>query len=107
MHSSSDHYPELIVQSNGKTQIRYNIMEVTRENLDGSSRTSYDYDYVEIAGEVIRSKIINTVIATVHTPDAEISLINNELASPGTTAYTEYQALRTFAKQVADKVTKD
>ena len=67
------------------------------------SRTSYDYDYVAI-DEVTRPKIINAIIAEVHTKDAELALINNELASPGTPEYAAYQALRTHAKEVAKEV---
>ena len=36
--------------------------------------------------------------------DAEIALINNELASPGTEEYANYQKLRTHAKGVAAEV---
>jgi len=103
MKSNSDRIPEKISQSAGKYIIAYNITEVTKENMDGNPRTSYNYDYVAI-DEVTRAKIINAIIADVHTKDAELALINNELSSPGTTEYTEYQALRLMAKQVADEV---
>ena len=36
--------------------------------------------------------------------DAEIALINNELASPGTAEYAAYQALRQHAKDIANEV---
>jgi hypothetical protein len=98
MKSNSDRIPERITQSAGKFQIAYNITEVVKED-----RTSYDYDYVAV-DEVTRAKIINAIIAEVHSPDAELALINNELASPGTEEYAEYQALRAFAKSVADEV---
>jgi hypothetical protein len=102
MKSNSDRIPERISQSAGKYQIAYNITEVVKEDMNGS-RTSYDYDYVAI-DEVTRPKIINAIIAEVHTKDAELALINNELASPGTAEYTEYQALRAMAKRVAGEV---
>ena len=102
MKSNSDRIPERITQSAGKYQIAYNITEVVKEDMD-RQRTSYDYDYVAV-DEVTRPKIISAIIAGVHTPDAEFSLINNELASLGTKDYAEYQALRKFAKQVADEV---
>jgi len=103
MKSNSDHVPELISSSAGKYQVAYNITEVTREDIDGKVRKSYDYDYVAI-NELTRAKIIDAIISDVHTKDAEIALINNELASPGTKEYADYQALRTFAKSVADEV---
>lgn len=104
MKSSSDTYPESTVQSAGKTQVRYNIIETPRTEMDGTTRIAYDYDYVEIEGEVTRAKIINAIIASSYPKDAEIAMINNELASPGTAEYAEYQALRTQAKEIADEV---
>jgi hypothetical protein len=104
MKSNSDSIPLTTVKSNGLTQVRYDAIEVTRENPDGSTKTSYDFSYVEIEGELTRSKIINAIIAEVHTKDAELALINNELASPGTEQYTAYQLLRAHAKAIADTV---
>ena len=103
MRSNSDHYPEQIIKSNGKTQIRYDIEKVTREDMNGS-RTSYDYTYVEVSGEVTRAKIIDAIISSVYTKDVEIAMINNQLTSPGTKEYAEYQALRVKAKEIADTV---
>ena len=103
MRSNSDHYPEQIIKSNGRTQIRYDIEKVTREDMNGP-RTSYDYTYVEVSGEVTRAKIIDAIISSVYTKDVEIAMINNELISPGTREYAEYQALRVKAKEIADTV---
>ena len=99
MRSNSDHYPEKMVKSVGKTQIRYDVKEVT----DGV-RTSYDYTYVEVLGEVTRVKIIDAIIADTFSKNAEIAMINNEIVSPGTKKYETYQELRTKAKAVADRV---
>lgn len=104
MKSNSDTLPVTLVKSNGLTQVRYDAVAVTRENPDGSTKTSYDFDYVEIEGELTRAKIINAIIAEVHGKDAELALINNELASPGTEQYAAYQALRARAKVIADAV---
>ena len=104
MKSNSDHIPLTTVKSNGLTQVRYDAVEVTRENPDGSTKTSYDFSYVEVEGELTRSKIINAIITDVHSKDAEIALINNELASPGTEQYIAYQALRAHAKEIANAV---
>lgn len=62
MKSSSDHYPELVVSSNGKTQIRYNIVETVKEDMDGKSRMSYDFDYIEIEGDVTKEKIVESIL---------------------------------------------
>lgn len=101
----SDTYPDAIIKSAGKTQIRYDIEEVKFDDM-GKTRTSYNYTYVAIEGELTRGKIIDAIIADVHGKDSEIALINNEIASPGTEQYKEYQALRVHAKEIADSVIK-
>ena len=101
----SDTYPEIIVKSAGKTQVRYDIEETEFEEMDGTKRACYDFSYVAIEGELTRAKIIDAIIADeIGNKDAEIALINNELASPGTAEYAEYQALRTHAKEIATEV---
>lgn len=100
----SDTYPEIIVKSAGKTQVRYDIEETEFEQMDGTKRACYDFSYVAIEGELTRAKIIDAIIADVHSKDAELALINNELASPGTAEYAAYQALRNHAKAVAREV---
>ena len=100
----SDTYPEIIVKSAGKTQVRYDIKESEFEEMDGTKRACYDFSYVAIEGELTRAKIIDAIIADVHTKDAELALINNEIVNPGTAEYAEYQALRTHAKEIASEV---
>ena len=100
----SDTYPEIIIKSAGKTQVRYDIEESEFEQMDGTKRKTYDFTYVAIEGELTRAKIIDAIIADVHSKDAELALINNELASPGTAEYAAYQALRNHAKAVAREV---
>ena len=100
----SDTYPEIIIKSAGKTQVRYDIEASEVEQMDGTKRACYDFSYVAIEGELTRAKIIDAIIADVHTKDAELALINNELASPGTAEYAEYQALRQHAKDIANEV---
>lgn len=103
MKGNSNHYPELTKQSAGLTQVRYDIVEVIKEEMDGTSRTSYDFTYVNV-DEPTRSKIIDAIITNIYSKDAELAMINNELESPGTTAYAEYQALRAYAKEIAQGV---
>ena len=101
----SDTYPETITKSAGKTHVRYDIEETEFEEMDGTKRTCYDFSYVAIEGELTRDKIIDAIIVDeIGSKDAELALINNELASPGTEEYAAYQALRTHAKEIADKV---
>ena len=101
----SDTYRETITKSAGKTDVRYDIEETEFEEMDGTKRTCYDFSYVAIEGELTRAKIIDAIIADeIGSKDAELALINNELASPGTEEYAAYQALRTHAKAVASEV---
>ncbi|AZF89963.1 hypothetical protein [Methanosarcina virus MetMV] len=104
----SDTYPEIIVKSAGKTQVRYDIKETEFEEMDGTKRACYDFSYVAIEGELTRAKIIDAIITDeIGNKDVELALINNELASPGTAEYVAYQALRTHAKEVAAEVVKN
>ena len=101
----SDTYPEIIVKSAGKTQVRYDIEESEFEEMDGTKRACYDFSYVAIEGELTRDKIIDAIIVDeIGSRDAELALINNELASPGTPEYAAYQALRQHAKEIAAEV---
>jgi len=107
MKGNSDRQPKIIVKSNGKTQIRYNILEITKEDMNKEPRMSFDFDYIEIEGELTRNKIIDGIISNIHSKSGELALINNELATPGTPEYAEYQLLRTKAKEVASEVLKN
>ena len=101
----SDTYPEIIVKSAGKTQVRYDIEASEFEEMDGTKRACYDFSYVAIEGELTKAKIIDAIIQDeIGNKDAEIALINNELASPGTAEYAAYQALRQHAKDIANEV---
>jgi len=106
MKGNSDIQPKIIVKSNDKTQVRYNILEVTKEDMNREPRISFDFDYVEIEGELTREKIIIAIIANNHSKDDELALINNEIANPGTKEYAEYQLLRTNAKAIASEILK-
>ena len=104
MKANSDSYPQAIKKSAGKTQVRYDIKEVTRIDMDENSYISYDFSYIEIEGNLTRGKIINAIIENKYTKDAEIALINNEIANEGTSEYTDYQNLRAQAKIIADSI---
>ena len=102
MKGNSDTSPQIIVKSNDKTQVRYNITPVSRTNMDGTTRDSFDWDYVEIEGEVTRDKIIDAIISAVYSKDAEFALLNNKIAGVALDEYEEYQLLRANAKVIAD-----
>lgn len=102
MKSSSDQSPAITEKSNGKIQVRYNITPFTRTIMD-KEQSGYDYDYVEV-GELTRAKIIDAIISNIYDKSAEFALINDELASPGTALYVEYQTLRVHAKEIASAI---
>ena len=99
MKSSSNKYPEIVVKSNGKTQIRYNVLKVTKDTSEGPI-VIFEFDYVNVEGELTKGKIINAIIESIYTKDAEIALINDEISNPGTFEYKEYQLFRTKAKEI-------
>lgn len=105
MKSNSDTSPLLIEKSAGKTQVRFNIEAVEKEDMDGKTRSSYDYDFATVEGELTRGKIISAIISESYSKDAEIAAINNLLADPNDQkyidAYAVYQSVRAAAKSVA------
>jgi hypothetical protein len=98
MKGNSNNIPLTIEKSAGKTQIRFNIVQCVKP------RSGYDYDYAEIEGELSRAKIINAIIASVYSPDAEIALINNNALAADDKEYAVYQELRVYAKKIATGV---
>ena len=61
MKAQSDTKPNRLIKSRGKTQVAYNIKPIVIEDMDGESRTAWEYDYVEIEGRVTRSKILAAI----------------------------------------------
>ena len=104
---NSDSYPKLVSYSDGKLQIDYDVTERIAVEIDGIERIVYDYKYIEIENYPTRGTLIDAFIGNIYTKDAELALINNELTSPGTEAYKEYQTLRNHAKKLADDVLKE
>lgn len=112
MKGNSDHHPEILVKDSGKTQVRYDIKEVTKTDMDGKERTSYDYSYVDIIGEVTRNKIISAIIGDSYDLSAELAHLNNVMQKDKDIAkakqyedeYTEYTKVRSHAKDVATTV---
>jgi hypothetical protein len=58
MKVQSDHIPESLVKSRGKTQVNYNIKTITVEDIDNEPRTAYEYDMVEVEGKVTKAKVL-------------------------------------------------
>lgn len=101
MKAQSDNWPEKFSKSNGKTQFNYNIQAVEKTDEHGT-RTIYEYDYVEIEGEVTRNKLIEALIRTRYRASDELALSHNNAIGKDTTEYTDFQAYRTQVKAIVD-----
>jgi len=100
MKGNSDTYPAQFQKRNSKTQFCFNVVPVEKQDMDGATRKSYDYDYIVFEGDSNRDKLIDAVIADRYSKSAELAMINNEMATPGMTEYVEYQAYRAEAKRI-------
>jgi hypothetical protein len=56
--AQSDTHPPDQIKSRGKTQVNYNVHEIEVEDPEGGTRTAYEYDYVEVAGQVTKAKVL-------------------------------------------------
>jgi len=74
MKSSSDRFPDVVVLSNERTQIRYNVSPVTKQDMDGMIRTVYEFDYVEISGDVTKEKIVEAILL-VENPEPAMEIV--------------------------------
>jgi len=90
--------PAIVDLKNGKFQFIYNQIEVVKQNPDGTSFTSYDYDYVEVDAND-EDVIISTLIHNQFTLDDEIALINNYLAG-GQQAIDEFNDYQSFRASI-------
>lgn len=99
----SDQLPKVIVQSNGLTQVRYNIAPFT-EDRGGKTVSGYSYNYVEIGGELTKANLISAIIKENYSINDELALINNEIKNPGTAEYAVYCTLRSGIKSITTEI---
>ena len=78
MKAQSDTKPNRLIRSRGKTQVAHNIKPIVVEDMDGESRTAWEYDYVEIEGRVTRSKILAAIQAQELEEEDEVSDVEVE-----------------------------
>ena len=102
MKANSNTIPETFIKSKKNTHFNFNITETTKEDMDGESRISFDYDYVEIKGDVTRDKLISAVIRDKYSEDAELALLHNRINDKGLEEYGEYQLFRADVKTIVD-----
>jgi len=100
----SDNLPSLISYSDNKLQIDYDAEQIEIEDMN-EIKTVYKYKYIELENyNTSYGELVSALIHNVYSPDAEVALINNELAETGTQEYQDYQTLRTHAKEIAKQV---
>lgn len=93
--------PEQIAHKNGKAQIRYNIIEIKVEQLEGNSQTQYQYDYVEVAKPLTRKAVIDALVRAKHDVNDEFALVSLDHNDP---EYLEYRQYVAECKVIADEV---
>jgi predicted Mrr-cat superfamily restriction endonuclease len=92
--------PDVYAVSGNELRIRWNIQEVPVPSMDDEPRTQWEANEALCNVKDSRDTLIEKIIGSVHTPGAEIALINNKDTDPE--AYAEYQAFRAEAKLLAD-----
>ena len=91
--------PQTLVESRGKTQLRYNVQDYERKD-EGEVIIEKRFEYVWIEGEVTRKKMIDALIRDKYD-------INDEFATlqlPNTDQeYIDYRDFVAECKAIADK----
>lgn len=78
MKVSNNVYPAIFEPvGNGNWWYNYNIHEVQMENMDGDMMTSYEYECIQIQGEVTSNKVLRAILAEKYPADVEQKLIND------------------------------
>lgn len=102
MRGNSTEIQNIFFSSNEKLFFVFNQVESTKTDpMTNITRNNVDFEYVEVKDKN-RDSLIDAVISDKYPKAKEIALINNEIASPGTPEYIEYQSFRTIAKQIVD-----
>ena len=101
MIGQSDIYPDVKTFSNSLTQLRFDIQQIEKTDMNNKKYTIYQYNYIELTEPLTRGKIVDAIISSTYSKDSELALINNEIETPGTAAYADYKLLRKHAKEVA------
>uniref|UniRef100_A0A6M3JLM8 Uncharacterized protein n=1 Tax=viral metagenome TaxID=1070528 RepID=A0A6M3JLM8_9ZZZZ len=104
MKANANTRPKDIMASKRNTHFNFNIVESTIEDLGGEPRISFNYDYVEIEGEITRDKLISAIIRDKYSEDAELALLHNRMVSKNLVEYEEYQAFRVEVKVIVDEI---
>lgn len=86
--------------SGQELRIHWNIVEKTREDLEGTTTTYWEADEALCDIHDTRPQLIEKIMATQYSTGREFATINNQAID--VKAYEDYQAFRVQAKALAD-----
>ena len=92
--------PQPITIEKRQVRVTWNARQEPVNTLDGEQETQWVYNEAIFDVYDTREVIIRKIIASVHTIEDELALVNNRDEKPE--EYAEYQELRTTAKSIAD-----
>jgi len=98
--------PQSITIEKRQVRVTWNARQEPVNTLDGEQDTQWVYNEAIFDLYDTREVIIRKIIASVHTLEDELALINNELvwSEPvDNVEYQEYQDLRDTAKRIAEQ----
>lgn len=95
MKTYSNDKPLVYAVSGQELRIHWGMVKIEKEN-----QTIWEANEALCSVFDNRSQIIEAIIGSVYDTGAEIALINNQVGKPQ--AYTDYQAFRVLAKELAD-----
>lgn len=86
--------------SGQELRIHWNIVEKTRQEMDGSTVTFWEADEALCSRFDDRATLIEKIIGSQYSTGRELATINNQLTKPD--EYAAYQTFRVQVKQLAD-----
>lgn len=93
--------PKAIEEKQGKKLVNFNITATEKQNeMSEEVEKGFEYTQVQVSTDASRDEIIEAVMSTRYSVGAEIALTNDRESK--TVEYTEYQAFRVLAKELAD-----
>lgn len=100
MKSYSTTKPEAYQVLGSALRIHWDMVEMTREGMDGQPETQWESNEAVCSTTDDRHTLIERIIGSVYSTGAELAAINNKDSKPD--EYAAYQALRIKAKELAD-----
>lgn len=97
--------PQPITIEKRQVRVTWNARQEPVNTLDGEQETQWVYNEAIFDLYDTREVIIRKIIASIHTVEDELALINNQMRNweINLPEYDEYQDLRDTAKQIADQ----